>query len=154
MSLPSIQSLKFTNSPSPCSSSPQSSSNFAQFRFQSINRSLKTTITCTQSDGQLRRPSIASPPVRPGPTPANSPPSPVASPPETPVVVGQSVVTMEFQRQKAKELQSYFKQKKVEESNQGPFFGFIAKNEISNGRFVLILTFLVKCVILDSWSIS
>nr|GMC52512.1 light-harvesting complex-like protein OHP2, chloroplastic [Ipomoea batatas] len=36
-------------------------------------------------------------------------------------------------RQKAKELQEYFKQKKAEEANQGPFFGFIGKNEISNG---------------------
>lgn len=69
--------------------------------------------------------------------------------------MGQNVVTMEFQRQKAKELQEYFKQKKLEEANQGPFFGFIGKNEISNGRLILnypslflILTFVVKLVIL------
>jgi len=47
------------------------------------------------------------------------------------------VITLEFQRQKAKELQEYFKQKKIEEANQGPFFGFIAKNEISNGRWAM-----------------
>ncbi|CAL5384315.1 unnamed protein product [Camellia sinensis] len=44
---------------------------------------------------------------------------------------------MEFQRQKAKELQEYFKQKKLDEADQGPFFGFIAKNEISNGRWAM-----------------
>ncbi|KAI7992998.1 hypothetical protein LOK49_LG12G02248 [Camellia lanceoleosa] len=49
------------------------------------------------------------------------------------VVVDKNVITMEFQRQKAKELQKYFKQKKLNEADQGPLFGFIAKNEISNG---------------------
>lgn len=43
---------------------------------------------------------------------------------------------MEFQRQKAKELQEYFKQKKLEAAGQGPFFGFQPKNEISNGRYL------------------
>ena len=82
---------------------------------------------------------MATSPVKPIP-----PSAPSASPPPTapakPVAVAaveeskKSVVTMEFQRQKAKELQEYFKQKKLEEANQGPFFGFIGKNEISNGR--------------------
>ncbi|MBA0555713.1 hypothetical protein Golob_025873, partial [Gossypium lobatum] len=49
----------------------------------------------------------------------------------------QNVISLEFQRQKAKELQDYFKQKKLEESNQGPFFGFIGKNEIGNGRWAM-----------------
>lgn len=44
---------------------------------------------------------------------------------------------MEYQRQKAKELQEYFRQKKLEEANQGPFFGFIPKNEIANGRWAM-----------------
>lgn len=47
------------------------------------------------------------------------------------------MITLEFQRQKAKELQDYFKQKKLEAADQGPFFGFIAKNEISNGRWAM-----------------
>lgn len=47
------------------------------------------------------------------------------------------MLTLEFQRQKAKELQEYFKQKKLEEADQGPFFGFIGKNEISNGRWAM-----------------
>jgi hypothetical protein len=45
-------------------------------------------------------------------------------------------VTLEYQRKVAKELQDYFKQKKLEEADQGPFFGFLPKNEISNGRYV------------------
>ncbi|KAL2497065.1 Protein disulfide-isomerase [Abeliophyllum distichum] len=40
-------------------------------------------------------------------------------------------------RQKAKELQEYFKKKKLEDASQGPFFGFIGKNEIANGRWAM-----------------
>lgn len=78
---------------------------------------------------------MAPAPVKPVPP---SPPSPAAAPPPPPpktaAVQDVNLVTLEFQRQKAKELQEYFKQKKLEEANQGPFFGFIGKNEISNGR--------------------
>lgn len=56
-------------------------------------------------------------------------------------VEGKGGVTLEFQRQKAKELQEYFKQKKVEAAAQGPFFGFVAKNEIGNGRYCCIPLF-------------
>lgn len=81
---------------------------------------------------------MATPSVKPIPPSAPSA-SPPPAPPKPVAVAGveeskKSVVTMEFQRQKAKELQEYFKQKKLEEANQGPFFGFIGKNEISNGR--------------------
>ncbi|KAK9069687.1 hypothetical protein SSX86_011591 [Deinandra increscens subsp. villosa] len=107
---------------------PNSSSNTAaaNFRFCATK---PATIRCAQSaaDGPLRRPSIAT-------KPSSIPPPP---PPETATAAPQnssSSVTLEFQRQRAKELQEYFKQKKLEEANQGPFFGFIAKNEISNGR--------------------
>lgn len=85
-------------------------------------------------------------PVKPIP-PSPSPPTPApdaASPPPTPsappkpvavaAVEDKNVITLEFQRQKAKELQEYFKQKKLDEADQGPFFGFIGKNEIANGR--------------------
>ena len=58
-------------------------------------------------------------------------------------VDGKSVVTVEFQRQKAKRLQEYFKQKKLEAAAQGPFFGFQPKNEISNGRYFLLLLHLM-----------
>uniref|UniRef100_A0A803MTA7 Chlorophyll a-b binding protein, chloroplastic n=2 Tax=Chenopodium quinoa TaxID=63459 RepID=A0A803MTA7_CHEQI len=40
-------------------------------------------------------------------------------------------------RAKAKELQDYFKQKKLEEADQGPAFGFVPKNEIGNGRWAM-----------------
>ncbi|CAL9188137.1 unnamed protein product [Musa hybrid cultivar] len=43
------------------------------------------------------------------------------------------MVTLEYQRRVAKELQDYFKLKKLEEAD-GPFFSFLGKNEISNGR--------------------
>lgn len=149
MSVASIQCIRITNS----SSNPSNSSiSASQFRLSSTKRSV-ITIKCTQSDNSpLRRPSIASPPVKPSPpTPPPSPVSPPLPVTPTPAAAGQNLVTMEFQRQKAKEIQQYFKQKKLEESNQGPFFGWIAKNEISNGRFVandvtffVILTFVVK----------
>lgn len=71
-------------------------------------------------------------PMKPNP-PSPSPPSkPLAGPPLT--LDDKNVVTLEFQRVKAKELQEYFKKKKLEEASQGPFFGFVAKNEIGNGR--------------------
>lgn len=44
---------------------------------------------------------------------------------------------MEYQRRMAKELQEYFRQKKLEEADQGPFFGFRGRNEISNGRWAM-----------------
>ena len=37
----------------------------------------------------------------------------------------------------AKEMQDYFRRKKLEESDKGPFFGFVGKNEISNGRWAM-----------------
>ncbi|CAN1220644.1 Light-harvesting complex-like protein OHP2, chloroplastic [Linum grandiflorum] len=99
-------------------------------------------IRASQPEGPIRRP--VAPPLRqplkpvvpPSPPPSSSTPPP--PPPPTPKIsAAQGVVTLEFQRQKAKELQQYFKQKKVEEANQGPFFGFISKNEISNGRWAM-----------------
>lgn len=91
---------------------------------------------------QIREPSSTSvPPQLQKPAlPSQTPPSPpsVVPPPQKPATAvvgdGKNVITLEFQRQKAKELQEYFKQKKLEEANQGPFFGFIGKNEINNGR--------------------
>lgn len=37
----------------------------------------------------------------------------------------------------AKELQDYFRKKKLEQANQGPVFGWVAKNEIGNGRWAM-----------------
>ncbi|KAG8389825.1 hypothetical protein BUALT_Bualt01G0018700 [Buddleja alternifolia] len=88
---------------------------------------------------EMRRPVAPSPvkPVPPSPPPPSSPPA--ASPPPKPAAVAadKNLITLEFQRQKAKELQEYFKKKKLEEADQGPFFGFIGKNEISNGRWAM-----------------
>ncbi|KAH0643549.1 hypothetical protein KY290_035009 [Solanum tuberosum] len=115
-----------------------SSSSSYNFRF-----STTLTIRSSQADGPLRRPMVQPPtPVKPTPPspPSSSsppPPPPPSAPPKQVAVEGKNVITMEFQRQKAKELQEYFKQKKLEEANQGPFFGFIGKNEISNGRWAM-----------------
>lgn len=90
---------------------------------------------------------MAPPPTPVKPVPPSPPPSSPAadSPPPTPTappkpvtaaaVEDKNVITLEFQRQKAKELQEYFKQKKLEDADKGPFFGFVGKNEIANGRY-------------------
>ncbi|XP_059279972.1 light-harvesting complex-like protein OHP2, chloroplastic [Lycium barbarum] len=128
----SFPCIKIQNTSSPI---PSSSNNFSF--------STKLTIRSSQADGPLRRP-MAQPPTPVKPVPPSSPPPPSSSPPPPPpsapakqALDDKNVITMEFQRQKAKELQQYFKQKKLEEANQGPFFGFIAKNEISNGRWAM-----------------
>ncbi|CAO2834120.1 unnamed protein product [Amaranthus hypochondriacus] len=103
-------------------------------------RSLYFTVKSSQTEGPIRRPAMA-PPPQPSPTPP-SPPSP--TPPSKPPVAAvkmveedKNVVTLEFQRAKAKELQEYFKLKKLEEADQGPAFGFVPKNEINNGRWAM-----------------
>ncbi|KAI8531570.1 hypothetical protein RHMOL_Rhmol11G0146900 [Rhododendron molle] len=131
------------------STSSSSSSSSSSFRF-SAPKPATLTVRCSQSDGPIRRPVAPTPPTTLKPVPPSpppplvkpSPPSSAAAPPLAPpkpaaVVEGKGVVTLEFQRQKAKELQEYFKQKKIEEANQGPFFGFIPKNEIGNGRWAM-----------------
>ncbi|MCI31231.1 one-helix protein 2, partial [Trifolium medium] len=81
----------------------------------------------------VKEPSNLPQPLKPSP-PSQPPPPPQPQKPTSVVADDKSVITLEFQRQKAKELQEYFKKKKLEQAaDQGPFFGFIAKNEISNG---------------------
>ncbi|KAG5384339.1 hypothetical protein IGI04_035809 [Brassica rapa subsp. trilocularis] len=117
------------------------SSSSSSLRFSKSKPSV-FIIRCSQAEGPLRRPSA--PPTLREPTPPQKPvtPTPSSSPPppqKAVAVDGKSVVvtTVEFQRQKAKELQDYFKQKKLEAAGQGPFFGFQPKNEISNGRWAM-----------------
>ncbi|TKY46057.1 hypothetical protein E2542_SST28090 [Spatholobus suberectus] len=133
-----------------CSSSPSCTSSTSSYclRFSS-SKPHSVTIRNSQAEGPLRRP--VAPPIRepssslPQPQkptlPTQPPPSPsVVPPPQRPAtVVGddKNFITLEFQRQKAKELQEYFKQKKLEEADQGPLFGFIGKNEINNGRWAM-----------------
>ncbi|XP_062203766.1 light-harvesting complex-like protein OHP2, chloroplastic [Phragmites australis] len=120
-------------------------------------------IRSSKAEGPIRRP--VAPPLSPPPpkTPALStpptlsqpptpvkpaaPPSSLAPPERKPVEAAApaaavqrpvaGAVTLEYQRKVAKELQDYFKQKKLEEADQGPFFGFLPKNEISNGRWAM-----------------
>lgn len=135
---PSFPCIKFIHSSSP---TPSSYSSYSPS--SSTSCVFKFTIRSSQSEGPLRRPVAPAPvkPVSPTPSPPSSPsaPSPPPSAPPKPLAAGEdkNVVTLEFQRQKAKELQEYFKQKKLEEANQGPFFGFIGKNEIANGRWAM-----------------
>ncbi|KAJ1687923.1 hypothetical protein LUZ63_019313 [Rhynchospora breviuscula] len=103
----------------------------------------------SKADGPLRRPaapSLSPPPSLSTPPSLSPPPSPTApvkpSPPApTKVAVVEAdlkgAVTFEYQRKVAKELQDYFKQKKLEEADQGPPFGFVGKNEITNGRWAM-----------------
>ncbi|XP_010499938.1 PREDICTED: uncharacterized protein LOC104777392 [Camelina sativa] len=134
-----IQCIRILN---PSSSS--SSSTSTSFRFSTNTKPCVFIIRCSQTEGPLRRPSAPPtlrepqkpvPPLQPSSAPS---PSPLPPTPQKAVAVdGKSVTTVEFQRQKAKELQEYFKKKKLEAAGQGPFFGFQPKNEISNGRWAM-----------------
>lgn len=139
-----IQCIRILNPSSSSSSSSSSSTASSSFRF-STTKPCVFIIRCSQAEGPLRRPSA--PPTLREPSPPQkpvAPPSPSSSSPPPPqpqksvAADGKSVITVEFQRQKAKELQDYFKQKKLEAAGQGPFFGFQPKNEISNGRYLLL----------------
>ncbi|KAA8546598.1 hypothetical protein F0562_002663 [Nyssa sinensis] len=143
----SIRCIRFLTSSSSTSSSSSSppSSSIPCIRSFSATKPTIFTIRSSQTEGPLRRPVVSpSPkPVPPSPRPP-SPTPPSSSPPPPPtlktaavMVEDKNVITLEFQRQKAKELQEYFKQKKLEEADQGPFFGFIGKNEIANGRWAM-----------------
>nr|XP_018677271.1 PREDICTED: leiomodin-2-like isoform X1 [Musa acuminata subsp. malaccensis] len=97
-----------------------------------------TIIRSSKAEGPLRRPAAPSlsPPTPPSSSASSSPLAP-PSPAPAQAPLQPVVVTLEYQRRVAKELQDYFKQRKLEEADQGPFFGFLTKNEISNGRWVL-----------------
>ncbi|XP_072995772.1 light-harvesting complex-like protein OHP2, chloroplastic [Typha latifolia] len=97
-----------------------------------------TIIRNSKAEGPLRRPaapSLSPPPLTPPPSLSPSPPKPVEAP--ALAAMKEAVVTLEYQRKVAKELQEYFRQKKLEEASQGPFFGFLGKNEIANGRWAM-----------------
>ncbi|KAK2659087.1 hypothetical protein Ddye_005620 [Dipteronia dyeriana] len=140
----SIPSLKLPNPSTSCSSSSSSSSSSSfvssssnscfSYRFSRTANPYAFTICCSQTEGPIRRPMVPSPPSVMKPVPP-SPPKPASG---VAIVEDKTGVTLEFQRLKAKELQDYFKQKKFEEANKAaPFFGFLPKNEISNGRWAM-----------------
>ncbi|KAJ6399130.1 hypothetical protein OIU77_019808 [Salix suchowensis] len=118
----SIPYIKIPN-PSPSSpscsslsSSSSTSSTSSYYRFSPTTKPYIVTIRSSQAEG-----------------PWLPPPKPAARV----ALEDKNVITLEFQRQKAKELQEYFKKKKLEEADQGPFFGFFGKNEIANGRWAM-----------------
>ncbi|XVF64320.1 hypothetical protein PTKIN_Ptkin09bG0159900 [Pterospermum kingtungense] len=77
----------------------------SSFRLYTTPKPYIVTIRSSQTEGPLRRPVAPSlpPPLKP------VPPSPSLPPASVVVVRDQNVITLEFQRQKAKELQDYFK---------------------------------------------
>ncbi|PKA53819.1 hypothetical protein AXF42_Ash011298 [Apostasia shenzhenica] len=99
------------------------------------------TVRSSKAEGPLRRPSAPSlsPPPSLTTTRPTKPAVPSVDSPLPPPAAGEAkgVVTLEYQRRIAKELQDYFRQKKLEEADQGPFFGFTGKNEITNGRWAM-----------------
>ncbi|CAL9780482.1 unnamed protein product [Musa acuminata subsp. burmannicoides] len=99
-----------------------------------------TIIRSSKAEGPLRRPAAPSlsPPTPPSSSSSvSSPPLAPPSPAPAQAPLQPVVVTLEYQRKVAKELQDYFKQRKLEEADQDPFFGFLTKNEISNGRWAM-----------------
>ena len=108
-------------------------------------------VRASNAEGPLRRPSTpgAAPSIATSPAPPSPPtsdPSPSPSPPQlsssspapTKVTPSKSTaVSIEYQRQRAKELQEYFLDKKYEEQVRADrIFGWTRKNEITNGRYV------------------
>lgn len=146
--------------PTSASSSCSSSSSY-HYGF-SASKPGVFTIRSSQTEGPLRRPAApmrepARPtlplekPIPPSPSPTSSPPPP---PPPPSASLDKNVITLEFQRQVAKELQDYFKQKKLEDANQGPFFGFLGKNEIANGRYIYVYGVFLSQISLILTSLS
>ncbi|KAK9748732.1 hypothetical protein RND81_02G076400 [Saponaria officinalis] len=122
----------------PCIRITTTKSSSSKFRVSHSSKSCMSfsTVRCSQTEGPIRRPVAPSPPSLQPPSP--SPPVP----PKPSALVedksgGGGVVTLEFQRAKARELQEFFKQKKLEDAAQGPVFGWVPKNEIGNGRWAM-----------------
>jgi hypothetical protein len=127
------------------------------FEKQSANttrmRSQNIVIRCSKAEGPLRRPSSpiaapsvttsAPPPATPSPPAPQSPASSASAPAAAAALVSSSKsssLSIEYQRQRAKEMQDYFLDKKFEDQiRAGRLFGWTQKNEIGNGRFKLFL---------------
>jgi hypothetical protein len=118
-------------------------------------RSQNIVIRCSKAEEPLRRPSapVAAPSVTtsapppatpPPPPPAPQSPASSASAPATAAALvsssKSSSLSIEYQRQRAKEMQDYFLDKKFEDQiRAGRLFGWTQKNEIGNGRLKLFL---------------
>ncbi|KAJ7524839.1 hypothetical protein O6H91_17G024300 [Diphasiastrum complanatum] len=131
-------SFAISSPPSPPFSFSSSSSQMTPLRLREL-----LAVRSSKAEGPLRRPAAptkeaASPPSTiPAPLPPSAPPSP---PPSVSSSAAPSIsgVTIEYQRQRAKELQEYFLDRKYEEqAKRGRIFGWVPKNEISNGRYML-----------------
>lgn len=87
-------------------------------------------------EGQQQEQQQQAPEDAASPSPASAataaPPQPAAS------LEAAKGMTLELQRQRAKEMRAYFQDKKLqEEINKSKTFGWTKKNEITNGRWVM-----------------
>ncbi|KAG0562383.1 hypothetical protein KC19_9G141800 [Ceratodon purpureus] len=127
-----------------------SSSSRAGYRGGVKQRSVPA-VRASNAEGPLRRPSapgaapsIATSPAPPSPPTSEPSPSPSPSPVSSSAAAAPTKVTpskstavsIEYQRQRAKELQEYFLDRKYEEQVRADrVLGWTRKNEIANGRW-------------------
>ncbi|CAI5988563.1 unnamed protein product [Closterium sp. NIES-65] len=106
---------------------------------------LKLSLAPPRTASTTRRCTIicqAEPIRRPGPVAPQSADAPAAAAPASPASSAAATVpagvTVEYQRQAAKEMVAYFQEKKYEQDvRDGKVLGFTTKNEIGNGRWAM-----------------
>lgn len=102
----------------------------------------RTCAVYAMSDADLlRKPDLKKPELAEGPKKLFNDSEAVAAAPASPSAPSAdapTVVTIEYQRQRAKEMRKYFQDLKAQQiAAQAQVFGWTAKNEIGNGRWVM-----------------
>ena len=99
------------------------------------------SVRATDANKIAPRPEMKKPDAKESPSSSSSPTATAPAAPSIPAFIAPgsgATITIEYQRQRAKEMVKYFKQLKLEESvTQASGFGWTAGNEISNGRWVM-----------------
>lgn len=104
-------------------------SNAASRQQQRAGRS-SSSLVVRASSSELRKPELSAKPASASTGPAPAPAQVATS--------SSTGVTVEYQRQQAKEMQKYFRRLSLEEEvAKAQVFGWTKKNEISNGRWVM-----------------
>ncbi|CAI5508209.1 unnamed protein product [Closterium sp. Naga37s-1] len=107
----------------------------------SATSTLKLSFAPSRTATSTRRCTIicqAEPIRRPGPVAPQSADAPATSPASSAAATVPAGVTVEYQRQAAKEMVAYFQEKKYEQDvRDGKVLGFTTKNEIGNGRWAM-----------------
>ena len=110
--------------------------------FAPRSRSVAVSVRATDASKMAPRPEMKRPEMKETPSSSASAAA-VATPasPSIPAFIAPGSggpITVEYQRQRAKEMVRYFKELKLEEQIvQARGFGWTAGNEISNGRWVM-----------------